>query len=238
MFLVVQIKDLVRLAPHEFGRNNVEAIRKRLDIKLSNKVIPDLGLCILIRSIDKVGDCTVFPGDGGAHCDILASIVVFRPFEGEVLQGRVLQSNRKGIKVSIEFFNDIIIPPYLMKAGTEYDGTEWVWKYQDDDDEIVQEAVIREGDEIHFRVHTIKFTKTSRSGKVRLLVLILPHTSHVFALCILTHYFVTVFILDMMQLTTIVASRTYVVSIARICRRRTFVGIELNPNSVLLRRGP
>lgn len=180
MFLLVQVKDLVRLAPHEFGKSNVEAIRKQMDIKLSNKVIPDLGLCVLIKSVDEVGDCTIFPGDGGAHCDVLVSIVVYRPFEGEVLQGRVLSSSRKGIRVSLEFFEDVLIPPYLMKSGTEFDGTHWVWTYRDDEDgedaedggdggggPEQQHFEIQPGELIHFRVHTIKFTKTSRSGKVR-----------------------------------------------------------------------
>ena len=167
MFLLVQVKDFVRLAPHEFGKSNVEAIRKQMDIKLSNKVIPDLGLCVLIKSVDEVGDCTIFPGDGGAHCDVLVSIIVYRPFEGEVLQGRVLSSSRKGIRVSLEFFENVLIPPYLMKSGTEFDGTHWVWTYKDEDGEPEQHFEVQPGELIHFRVHTIKFTKTSRSGKVR-----------------------------------------------------------------------
>jgi DNA-directed RNA polymerase subunit E'/Rpb7 len=209
MFLLVQVKDLVRIAPKEFGGSNVEAVRKQLDIKLSNKVVPDLGLCVLIKSVDHIGDCTVFPGDGGAHCEVLASIVVYRPFEGEVLQGRVHSSSSRGIQVSLEFFEDIIIPPYLMKPGTEYDPMlqVWVWKYKeegdgaggggggggdddndgagargsgggssgggratatgsDDEEGGVQRFEVRDGELIHFRVHTIKFTKTSRSGKV------------------------------------------------------------------------
>lgn len=75
-------------------------------------------------------------------------------------------SSLKGINVSVGFFENIIIPRYLMKPGTEYDATtqEWAWKYEDED--TIQDLCIKDGDSIHFRVHTIKFTKTSRSGKV------------------------------------------------------------------------
>lgn len=86
MFLLLQVKDFIRLAPHEFGESHVGMMRKHLEKKILNKIIPDLGLCVYVKSIDHIGDCIVFPGDGGAHCDILATIAVFRPHEGEVLR--------------------------------------------------------------------------------------------------------------------------------------------------------
>jgi DNA-directed RNA polymerase III subunit RPC8 len=167
MFLLVQVRDLVRLAPHEFGWNNVDAIKKQLELKLANKVIPDVGLCIIVKQIDHVGDCTVFPGDGGAHCDVLVSIVVFRPYEGEVLYGRVASSSRQGLRLTLDFFHDIVVPPYLMKSDMDFDGTNWVWTWKAEEGEEATKHELQKGDPVHFRVHTIKFTKTSRSGKAR-----------------------------------------------------------------------
>lgn len=41
-------------------------------------------------------------------------LVVFRPFVGEVLVGRIMASTHKGIRVSLEFFDDIFIPDNLL----------------------------------------------------------------------------------------------------------------------------
>lgn len=41
-------------------------------------------------------------------------LVVFRPFVGEVLIGRIMAATHKGIRVSLEFFDDIFIPDNLL----------------------------------------------------------------------------------------------------------------------------
>lgn len=39
-------------------------------------------------------------------------MIMFRPVEGEVLVGKVLSSNRNGIRVTLEFLEDVWIPSY------------------------------------------------------------------------------------------------------------------------------
>ena len=39
-------------------------------------------------------------------------MIMFRPVEGEVLLGKVLSSNKNGIRVSLEFTEDVWIPSY------------------------------------------------------------------------------------------------------------------------------
>ena len=39
-------------------------------------------------------------------------MIMFRPVEGEVIVGKVLSSNKNGIRVSLEFSEDVWIPSY------------------------------------------------------------------------------------------------------------------------------
>lgn len=45
--------------------------------------------------------------------------MVFRPFVGEVLVGRVAQSSEGGLRVSLGFFDDIIVPSFLLQTPSE-----------------------------------------------------------------------------------------------------------------------
>jgi len=41
-------------------------------------------------------------------------MTVFRPFVGEVLTGRIMAATHRGIRISLEFFDDIFIPGHLI----------------------------------------------------------------------------------------------------------------------------
>jgi len=41
-------------------------------------------------------------------------MTVFRPFVGEVLTGRIMAATHNGIRISLEFFDDISIPSHLI----------------------------------------------------------------------------------------------------------------------------
>lgn len=39
---------------------------------------------------------------------------MFRPFVGEVITGRIMAATHHGIRLSLEFFDDIFVPAHLM----------------------------------------------------------------------------------------------------------------------------
>ena len=45
-------------------------------------------------------------------------LVVFRPFKGEVITGRISSSSDTGIKVALDFFDDVHVPLELMFEGS------------------------------------------------------------------------------------------------------------------------
>ncbi len=94
MFIVVEMRDTVRIPPHSFN-NELLAISAALDEKFSNKVLKDVGLVISLYEVSKIGEerasslravrrraltfCPdIYPGDGGAHARVSFKLVVFR----------------------------------------------------------------------------------------------------------------------------------------------------------------
>ncbi len=56
-----------------------------------------------------------------SHIDFAVTfrLMVFRPFVGEVLVGRVSQCAEGGLRVSLGFFDDIVVPSYLLQTPSE-----------------------------------------------------------------------------------------------------------------------
>ena len=78
-----------------------------------------------------IGEPYLYPSEGSAIQLVKFRMVVFRPFVGEVLVGRLLSSNKEGLRVSLDFFGDVIIPNSLFPSPCSFnmhDGL-WTWKY-------------------------------------------------------------------------------------------------------------
>jgi DNA-directed RNA polymerase III subunit RPC8 len=147
---------------------------EQIDIKYSNKVLQDVGLCISFYDFLDVQDPYIYPAEGSTHQFVKFRMIIFRPFIGEILVGRIASSNADGIKVSMEFFDDILIPAYLLRQPAEFRESVgmWLWKFTNcdgggDDDAGGETAELQmERDEtIRFRVKDIKFNCLSVSAK-------------------------------------------------------------------------
>lgn len=92
-------------------------------------------------------------------------MIFFRPFLGEILVGKIISANEKGIWVSIGFFEDIFVPSYLLQTPSEYKKqySHWVWKY--DGESADSEFVFSIGSMMRVKVRTINFTKLQQTAK-------------------------------------------------------------------------
>jgi len=164
MFVLAVVLDTIRTIPENFNRDSKEVIIEQIEIKFANKVLADVGLCICFYDFVEVGDPYVYPGEGSAHQRVKFRLVVFRPFVGEILVGKLISSSTEGIKVSLDFFDDVFIPAHLLQSPSEYRGDRglWVWSY---DEESEGQFVYEPREEIRFRVRTINFTKVTTNAK-------------------------------------------------------------------------
>lgn len=164
MFVLTELKEIVRILPSEFGRSLNDAIADELNIKLANKVLLNVGLCIALFDISKLGDSHVLPGDGASHTETVFRVVVFRPFLEEIIVGKVKSCGREGIHVTLGFFDDIIIPATAMPHPSRFDDIKqaWAWEYSTEDGH--RDLFIYPDEEIRFRVTEEIFVDTAPPG--------------------------------------------------------------------------
>ncbi|KTW30281.1 DNA-directed RNA polymerase [Pneumocystis carinii B80] len=128
-FILTVLSDTIRLAPCTFRKQTMTALKDEINLKFANKVVIHTGLCICLFDILYCGKALIKYGDGCAYIPVKFRLIVFRPFIGEVLTGKIQSSYHSGIKVSLGFFDDIFIPKGLLWKESEFDIDEqrWIW---------------------------------------------------------------------------------------------------------------
>ncbi|XP_054160729.1 DNA-directed RNA polymerase III subunit RPC8-like [Oppia nitens] len=160
MYVLVQLEDTIRIPPHMFAISQKEAITDELNRKLANRVIINTGLCICLSDITKIGKSFLYQSDGATHTLVNFRFVVFRPFIGEVIVGKIRSSSMDGVLVSLGFFADIIIPPHYLQDNSKFDETEQLWFWEYEDNKLFMDI----GEKIRFKVKEELFVDTSPSG--------------------------------------------------------------------------
>lgn len=132
MFQIATLVDSVRVAPKNFGKEFQLAITDELNSKYSNKIVANLGLCVCVFDLVEIEDPIIHPNEGGAFIRVKFRLILFRPFVGEILVGKVKSSDAEGIKVTLGFFDEIFIPASLLQQPCSFDRSErvWIWNYE------------------------------------------------------------------------------------------------------------
>lgn len=136
----------------------LDAIKGELEKLFLDKVVANLGLCISVYDIRSVDGGFIFPSDGAATYKVVFTLIVFRPYVGEVIIGKVKESDENGLRISLGFFEDIHVPVHLLPSKSEFTPDpnnggklRWVWDYEG------VPCDIYETDEIRFRIHSIEY---------------------------------------------------------------------------------
>ena len=109
MFLLYSMKDQVCISPSIDPTCFLDEVALALERKYIGKVLPKEGLCICLYEVQthevQVATCTA---DLQCRCEF--TIVVFKPFPGEILTGTISAcSNEEGITLSLGFL-EVQIP--------------------------------------------------------------------------------------------------------------------------------
>jgi DNA-directed RNA polymerase III subunit RPC8 len=89
MFMLSLIEEHIRVEPAQLGLSTASAVEQQIKTLFFDKVIPNVGLVVSLYDIQSLSGGDVHIGDGGAHFVAQFRLVVFRPYEGEVLLGNV-----------------------------------------------------------------------------------------------------------------------------------------------------
>ncbi|KAF2682857.1 DNA-directed rna polymerase III 25 kd polypeptide [Lentithecium fluviatile CBS 122367] len=136
MFILSTIEDLIQIEPEATGRPSAQAIKDAINTKFSNKIIQKVGLCICLFDILQTSEGLIGHGTGLVNVNVEFRMVVFRPFRGEILYGRIKSSNEEGIVIDVEFFNEISVPYQNLPKPCTFDHAEGVWIWRPDGAEL------------------------------------------------------------------------------------------------------
>ncbi|XP_064991208.1 uncharacterized protein LOC103987368 isoform X3 [Musa acuminata AAA Group] len=152
MFCLSLIEHNLHLPPHLLNRPLLDAIKEELERLFLDKVLSNLGLCISIYDIRTIEGGFVFPGDGSSTYKVVFRLIMFRPYVGEILCGKLKASDANGLHLSLGFFDDIKVPVHLLphKSRMGDDGI-WIWEHECGD------LPMDLDEEVHFRVTKINY---------------------------------------------------------------------------------
>lgn len=130
---------MVQIHPAEFQKTSIRAIEDFINAKYSDKVIHKVGLCVGFHSLISATEGLIGHGTGIVNVNVDFRLLVFRPFKGEILSATITHSNIRGIYLSMDFFEDIVVPPFLLPENTTWckddqdeSGTEvFIWRTDD-----------------------------------------------------------------------------------------------------------
>ncbi len=105
----------------------------------------DLGLCICFYDLLEAGDPIIYPAEGSCHQAVMFRLVMFQPFIGEILVGRVVTCTEEGVRVTLGFFDEIFVPASLLQSPSLFDKVRSVWLWNldtggDEDEEFAMEV--------------------------------------------------------------------------------------------------
>ncbi|KAF3016244.1 hypothetical protein G7054_g14098 [Neopestalotiopsis clavispora] len=151
MFILTKIADLVQIAPAQFEKHSRVAIENNINAKYANRVIQKIGLCICMYDILWASEGLIGHGTGLVNVNVEFRLIVFRPFKGETLLGKISSATPDGLNIRTDFFEEIFVSYKELPDGCEFDHNEqsWVWVVEDqrmyyDKNEMVRLQVIDE----------------------------------------------------------------------------------------------
>ncbi|KAK9689778.1 hypothetical protein RND81_09G080400 [Saponaria officinalis] len=158
MFFLSQLEHKLRLPPHKLDIPLEEAIIDELQTIFLDKVISKLGLCVSVYDIKSINGGFVLPNDGAPTYTVVFRMIMFRPYVSEIIIGKIIESDSKGLRLSLGFFDDIYIPSYALPHSSHLipdpedpKQIKWEWHLSD------EEKFIIEGDEVRFRVIAVDY---------------------------------------------------------------------------------
>lgn len=124
----------------------------------AGRVVPDVGLCLLIEKILHLGDQYIIHNDCNTYITATFTSIFFRPFIGEILTGTIVSQNASaGIGISIGFCDTILVPTCFLPSEVFYDEAERAFVWNVDDNRLVFDT----GAEARFKVSAVKFRDNS-----------------------------------------------------------------------------
>lgn len=153
--------EVVKVEPNYFQTDAIDTLTRLIEKKLCNKVVNGVGLCICVYEIDEIYPSQNIPGEGSAYTKTDFRCIMFKPYVGEILIGKVKYCCRSYVKVTLEFFDDVLIFIDQLPKPITFNSEDNIFKWQFSDEcESTSDAkgfFVCPLQDIRFRVRDVLF---------------------------------------------------------------------------------
>jgi trimeric autotransporter adhesin len=173
MFITLARSDTIRVAPQYLVAGGTDKkstdletiLSQEIDIKYADTVLPGYGLVLCLWAIDEIKDATVMPGDGGAYTFVRFRLLVFCPEPNEVIVAKVKAVDPKGgVRCSVDFFMDIVVPPHLLPEGVVYNAAINGYSMAQDPNETSEPPDFRVDDYVRIKISSVLYRAAKTGG--------------------------------------------------------------------------
>jgi DNA-directed RNA polymerase subunit E' len=121
MYKILEIADVVRVPPEEFGKDLKETIKKILMEKYEGRLDKDVGFVLSIVDVKEIGEGKIMHGDGSAYHPVVFETLVYIPEMYELIEGEVVDVVEFGSFVRLGPLDGLIHVSQIMDDYVSYD---------------------------------------------------------------------------------------------------------------------
>ena len=131
MFLLYAIQLKIDLEPEKVSSKYEESVLAKIDENFGGKVLKNEGVCVSVYDM-QIKETVL--KEGIFQALVLVRMIVFKPFVGEVLTGKISDCTPEGIEVDLVFCS-AFIPAAFLNETSSFDEIEgvFVWHYEEND---------------------------------------------------------------------------------------------------------
>lgn len=163
MFKLVTVEDTIQIPPHLFGYARERAVEHIINRRLSDRVMPEVGLVIALWDIESLSAERLIPTSGEASVLARFRILVFAPFRGEALFARVRASTEAGLLAYLDFFEPLWIPSESLPKPSTFDAKDNVWVWRPTFDGTQMEYFMDVNTDSVVRVNHVRYDKRKQA---------------------------------------------------------------------------
>ena len=91
MFQIVEVEDIIRIEPIDFGNELNTIAKKILKGRYESTITPELGYVILIMNVNAEKTGKIIPGDGATYHAVQFKLLSFLPKLHEIVEGEIVE---------------------------------------------------------------------------------------------------------------------------------------------------
>lgn len=162
MYMLSRVKDVVRVPPDKLNEPIDEIALQILNELYSGLYDKELGIIIGVYDVKVEPFGKIYPTDGSVYYEVEMSVLSYKPFNNEVVEGPVVDIKSFGIFVRIGAIDGFVHKSQLTDEYVEYDPTRPAFILKD------SRKLIEIGDKVRARIIGVSVASEKEGPRIQL----------------------------------------------------------------------